>query len=74
MRNLGWSSLDYSNMKVTKVLSIFVLYFLCVKIIESKDLQYFSSFKFGEVFYDLALPNLACILMLDLYLPTLKPR
>ena len=61
MRNLGWSSLDYSDMKVTKVLSIFVLYFLCVKIIDSKDLQYFSSFKFGEVDIlrsSLAKPNL----------------
>ena len=58
MRNLGLPSLDYCNMKVTKVSSIFVLYFLCVKITDSKDLQYFSSFKFGEVFFDLASPNL----------------
>ena len=75
MRNLGWSSLDYSNMKVAKVLSIFVLYFLCVKIIDSKDLQYFSSFKFGEVFYyDLAWPNLACTYIDVGSVSTHKPR
>ena len=68
MRNLGLPSLDYCNMKVTKVSSIFALYFLCVKITDSKDLQYFSSFKFGEVFFDPAMLKLACILILDLYI------